>query len=152
MTNSPGRGPEGGRVPRSLLCNRQWTQARLFAAGFTQSANCRLCVASDMCDPEDPDPRFKGTLVHRYWTCPVLRPYRQRLVPVWLPEEVNGLFRDDGTLPPESILFFTKALAPSLEPLLPQPAGESFNWYHPPPPEGMEQGRVYTDGSRLLIA
>ena len=55
------------------------------------------------------------------------------------------------TLPPDKILMYTRALVKSPEPLVALPPAEaSFNWLIPPPSDGLDQGFVYADGSRLF--
>ena len=135
------------------MANRQWCQSRLARAGLVpvQAVACRLCVAHGLCDPESADPKFRGTLVHRIWTCPVTAPQRNESVPSKLLQKVTSMLRDDFTLPTGDVLFFTRALHRSLEPQLAQaPQCESFNWHVPPPRGGVPLARVYADGSRLF--
>ncbi len=136
----------------SAMANRQWTQCRLAGAGFVppHCKACRLCVAHGLCDSECTDPKFLGTLVHRIWTCPAAEPQRQKLVPSALLRRVASLIGHDYTLPPSEVLFYTRALHKSLEPSVSKPPEqEEFVWHVPPPCEGVVQGRVYADGSRL---
>ena len=57
---------------RSTVADRQWPQARLKSAGMVTSPNCQLCVKLGFCSADDNDPRYRGTLLNRIWTCPVL--------------------------------------------------------------------------------
>ena len=140
----------------SAICDRQWCQSRLVSAGLEAEANkghkaCRLCVAAGLCESDSIDPKFVGTLVHRYWVCPVLEPARCVRVPAYLRRKVNALLRRDSTLPPEQVLLYTRALHKSIEPSIAQPPREeTFGWIVPPPPGGVAHGRVYADGSRLF--
>ena len=136
----------------SSIANRQWTQARLVRAGLAPPHNvaCRLCVAHGLCDAECRDDKFRGTLVHRLWTCPVTEPQRVQHVEPLLLQRVKSLIRADYTLPPAVVLLYTRALHRSLEPKLPSaPRESSFHWDIPPPPGGILVGRAYADGSRL---
>ena len=63
---------------RSAVADRQWTQGRLFSAGLASSPNCQLCVTLGFCGPDDRDPRHRGTLLHRLWTCSL---HRRRTAP-----------------------------------------------------------------------
>ena len=110
-----------------------------------------MCVIAGLCESDSTDPKFTGTFVHRYWTCPVLEPTRRQRVPAYLLRKVDGLLRRDFTLPPEQVLLFTRALHKSLEPVVAQPPSqETFEWIVPPPHGGILHGRVYADGSRLF--
>ena len=73
------------------------------------SPNCLLCVRFGHCDPTDPDPKHKGTLLHHMWSCPVLEPERRRLVPPWLLAEVRQAFRADGTMASADLLLSSTA-------------------------------------------
>ena len=63
---------------RSVVCNRQWPQHRLFKAGLLQVDRCRLCL-----DMEMPSGGQPGTLFHR-WACPALAHVREKFMPGWL--------------------------------------------------------------------
>ena len=138
----------------SAVANRQWPQARLVDANLapgTASRACRLCVEHGLCTRDSQDRRFHGTLVHRLWTCPVLEPYRREHVPMHLYNKVHSMLREDGTLPPDHLLLYTRALHKSIEPQITKPPSEeSFTWHVPPPSDGIPPGRVYADGSRLF--
>jgi hypothetical protein len=147
---APGWGHQQTGALCSAIMNRQWTQCRLVSAGLASGISCRLCVAAGYCTKDSIQPKFKGTLVHRLWTCPCTESMRVRLVPGWLLRKVRGLLQPDFSLPPHAMLLYTRALHPSLEPRIAQPLDESFEWDIPPPSEGIPHGRVYVDGSRLF--
>ena len=69
-------GPKQQGALRSVVANRQWPRSRLFRIGRAAYPNCQLCVAL-----EDRRPKWRGTLTHRHWTCPVTKPHRDSLVP-----------------------------------------------------------------------
>ncbi len=137
---------------KSVVTNRQWPQVRLCRAGMAQSKNCRLCVGLGLCDPEDPDPRFTGTLTHRHWTCTALKDYRQQHVPKWLLDEVEGMLQGGFTLPPKQEAVFNRALAPSVKNFTCMASRrESFQWVKRPPHDAATvKGVFYTDASRLF--
>ena len=81
-------GPSACGALMSTMASKQWPQSRLHRAALAQSANCRLCVAMGLCDPHDPNPLFKGMLLHRMWLCKVTEDLRCKLVPRWLRAEV----------------------------------------------------------------
>jgi hypothetical protein len=141
---------KGGLV--STATNRQWTQARLYQANLTTSLNCRLCVAMGLCDPCDPDPKHKGTLVHRYWICPVLHPYRLKSVPAMVIEAARKEIAVDGTMQSAENLYYCRAIRPSLQPKVPaQNPYESFQWVVSPPSSFSTAGcSIYIDGSLLF--
>ena len=120
-------------------------------AGFVTSPNCQLCVRFGLCDPHDPEPRHRGTLLHRLWVCPVLEEQRQALVPAWLLAEVRRAVRADYTMEPADLLLYTRALAPSpAAALAPMPQGATFEWVvHPDSGGEYGAGKVYVDGSLL---
>jgi len=104
-----------------------------------------------LCDPEDEDPRHKGTTVHRLWICPVLHPYRCKCLDATLIQEARSKIGVEGSMVPADFLFYTRAIMPSLEPVIPkQNPVESFQWV-------MDPGRaldttgcsIYIDGSFL---
>ncbi len=90
--------PRHSAVLRSLAINSQWTQARLHEHGLVDDGRCRLCMVA------------RGTLVHR-WECDATREWWRQNVP----EAIADLHRRDGVLP----IFVERAIAPSLEHLLP---------------------------------
>lgn len=136
---------------RSLISNRQWPQARLFQAGLAESSNCELCVRAGLCDPLDPSPVFKGTLVHRILSCPATSQYRHENAPQWILDLVDSSTKADGTveLSPSDHLLFTRALLKSPEPVIDlPPSEETFVWVMTPD-ESVSQAHGYVDGSRL---
>ena len=134
---------------RSVVANRQWPQSRLCQAGIATTSNCRLCVHFGFCTPQDDDPKFKGTLLHRTWTCPASRLQRERFVPQWLREEVQAKIQGNSMESAE-LLLFTRALAKSPESLVGHlPLDETFIW-HTRPAANVETGALYTDGSLLF--
>ena len=147
----PEFGPKQQGALRSAVADRQWPQARLKNAGKVVSATCRLCVNLGFCAPDDPDPRYSDTLLHRIWTCPALESERARLVPEWLRTQVWRALREDGSMDPGDLLFFTRALAPSPEASLPTaPQDETFEWVvHPGGDQACVHGKFYIDGSML---
>ena len=61
---------------RSAIVNTQWTQARLFAAGLADVAECQLCAATATADPLSSPAAVnaaaaRGTPTHRCFYCPV---------------------------------------------------------------------------------
>ena len=62
---SPDWGPKEQGALRSAVADRQWPQAWLKSAGMVSSPNCQLCVRMGLCDANDNDPIYKGTLLHR---------------------------------------------------------------------------------------
>lgn len=135
---------------RSAITGRQWPQSRLHRANLVSSPVCRLCIAARLCDEHSTDPWFRGTLVHRLWTCKCLQPLRTKLVSKWLLKKVRSLIRADGTIDPGYFLLYTRALMPSLcSKITPKPENGTFNWVTPPPIGGVPKGRVYCDGSKL---
>jgi hypothetical protein len=136
---------------RSTVADRQWPQARLKSAGLVTSPNCQLCVRFGHCAMDDTSLRHRGTLLHRLWTCPVLEQARCRLVPEWLREEVRQALRADGTMAPEDLLLYTRALTPSPEAsVAPAPQAETFEWViRPTDGGGATGGKFYVDGSML---
>ena len=118
-------------------------------AGLVSSQNCRICVALGLCDSEDPNPLFKGTLLHRMWICKPLEADRVRLVPPWLLALARSKILPDATMLPADLLLFTRALMPSLVPQVPpQPSEASFVWFKKPA-DGVVHGTAYLDGSLL---
>ena len=96
---------------RSAMADRQWTQVRHHKVGHdVEGPNWLLCVNAGRCTQSSRDPRFLGTLVHRIFTCPSLEPLRNKHMPEWLRQLVHSHLRDDYTLPPELVLFLTRAL------------------------------------------
>ncbi len=98
---------------KSALLNRQWTQGRLHASGKVDYPNCQLCVAMLVCSSTDPDPKFRGTLSHRTCTCLVLSPWRPKLVPQWLQDEMQAMLQKRGRPMSADMAFYTRALMPS---------------------------------------
>ena len=98
---------------QSTISNKPWPQARLRSAGLATSSNCSLCVALGYCDPEDPNPAYRGTLLHRLWICRALEDERVRLVPSWLLTQARSKIRSDYTMSPADLLLYTRALIPS---------------------------------------
>lgn len=138
---------KGGLV--SAITNRQWTQARLYQAKLTTTHNCRLCVAMGLCDPCDPDPKHRGSLVHRYWICPVLHPLRQRMVSPKLLQAARNHIAADGTMIPAKSLYFCRALRKALK-VQAQKPDESFQWVvRPPRGFSLQSHSIYIDGSLL---
>ena len=128
------QGPAQRSALRSAVADRQWPQARLLQAKLVTSANCRLCVAFGLCDCMDPDPKHRGTLVHRLWICPVLHATRLQAVPGWLIREARSKIAVDGTMHAADRLLYTRALMRSLVPQVPrQPPQETFQWVVAPP-------------------
>ena len=133
----------------STISNKQWPQARLHSAKLVTSPNCRLCVALGLCDAEDPNAAFKGTLLHRIWVCPALEKDRIRLVPPWLLRLARSKIKPDHTMAPEDLALFTRALMPSLRPgVSTQPADDTFHWIKKPIGD-ISSGIGFVDGSRL---
>ena len=122
---------EGGSPVR--VHQHQWPQARLFQAKQVDSPNCRLCVELGYCDPMDPSPAHKGTLVHRMLTCPATRAYREMHAPKWIIDLAVQLMRTKGCTPSKERDLLTRALAQSpafrVEKASPQ---ASFEWVVPP--------------------
>ena len=148
---SSGWGPEQKGSLRSLVSGRQWPQCRLSKAKLSKahSPNCRLCVAYGLCSDHTDDPKFTGTLVHRYWTCPVTREFREERVPRWLLNEVASKLAAGGGLAPKDHLLFTRALVSSPAALIPPPPQqETFNWVVQPM-QWRSAHTAYVDASRL---
>ena len=153
MSGKPrtGWGPEQKGGLRSLVSGRQWPQCRLSKAKLSKarSPNCRLCVAYGFCCDDTDDPKFTGTLVHRYWTCPVSRKFREEQVPRWLLNEVTSKLAANGGLSCKDHLLFTRALVSSPAAMVPPPPQqETFNWVVRPR-EWRNAQTVYVDASRL---
>jgi hypothetical protein len=144
-------GPKTRGAFVSAATNRQWPQARLYQAHLVETRNCRLCVAMGLCDPEDDDPKHKGTMVHRLWICPALHPYRLQCVDAALIREARSKIARDGSMAPADFLLYTRAVMPSLEPMVPkQNPQESFEWVVGPGQHLDTTGySVYIDGSFL---
>eukprot|EP00973_Karenia_brevis_P088046 12211286-Karenia_brevis.AAC.1 len=148
-SSAPDWGPKQQGALRSLVSNRQWTQCRLWKAGLARTRNCRLCVAYGLCTEDDDDPRHRGTPTHRYWTCPVLQPERERLVPSWLLRDVRSQLDEDNELPGDQYTFLTRALLKSPASQIPEQEPEAtFDWHQRPAPE-LQGCTWYSDGSRL---
>ena len=132
----------------SAITNRQWSQAKHFKVGQgVDGPNCLLCVHSGRCTHETRDPAFTGTLTHRLFLCPSLESVRDKHMPTWLRTVVRTHLRTDQTLPPELLLFLTRALVGHPCTWLPRPAEEgTFNW-HVQPADGYITGKLYVDGS-----
>ena len=135
---------------RSAVLDRQWPQARCFAAGFASHNRCCLCLAAAMtqhgasgADDLPPDVLEAvpvGSLMHRVCSCPAHREDRARHAP----DDIR--FRQPRQ---QDLAAFTRALFPSVEQLVPLPAAEaSFEWLVRPT-GGTVRARFYTDGSRL---
>ena len=134
----------------SSVINRQWTQARLFSAGMADNMACRLCVAKGLCSPDSQDPRFRGTAVHRLFTCGATKEYRCKHCPPKLLEEALREIKADGTMAPAANLLYTRALMASLVPSLPPvPPEPTFNWLVKPIRDDLPSGIAYVDGSLL---
>ena len=134
---------------RSAFADRQWSQSGLRQAGFVDSSNCRLCVELGLCDPSDPSPRFKGTLVHRILTCPATEEYRKRHAPRWILDRAAANLRPDGTLPHKEHDFLVRAIVATPAPRVERPPiGNTFEWVVPLPSE-CGPCSIYVDGSRL---
>ena len=115
----------------------------------TDSPNCQLCVAMHLCEPHDPDPKHRGTLLHRCWICTVTRPTREQQVPQWVRREVALALRPDSTMAAGDLLLYTRALVSSHSLYVPCASQEAtFTWVVPPV-DGIIEGIVYTDGSLL---
>ena len=116
---------------------------------MTNTKNCQLCCALGFCDESDTDPRFTGTLLHRIFTCPATKTFRDRFAPQWLIDECSRKLRPDGTLSPADLDLYTRAIMASPEPLVdPAPSEATFEWVKYPE-GGVAEGTVYVDGSRL---
>ena len=113
------RSHQGGL--RSAFLGKQWIQSRLFSAKLAETSVCQLCVNLGYCDAEDPDPRFKGTEVHRLWECQPLDELRRRIVPAHVLQMARAAIKADGTMSPLDRLLFTRAIMPSLAPMVAQP-------------------------------
>ena len=149
MRPRDGWGPREQGALRSAVCNRQWPQSRLHQAGKVASPNCRLCVNSGICDANSSDWRHRGTLLHRIWLCPVLEEARRNMVPEWLLDEVKKAIRPDGSMAPDKLALYTRALMRSPEASVsPAPSEETFVWVKRPK-DGMAEGKIYVDGSLL---
>ena len=107
---------------KSAMADRQWTQARHYKVGHdVEGPNCLLCVAAGRCTQDSRDSRYAGTAVHRVYTCPSLEPLCNKYMPQWLRDLVRTHLREDHTLPPELVLFLTRALVCHPKAWLPQP-------------------------------
>ena len=148
-SNQPEWGREQRGALRSAIMNRQWTQARLFRCGWTDTPNCKLCIAMGYCTPENRDHGFAGTLLHRVITCPALQQYRDRFAPPWI-ASMAGLrpqLHEHITTAEADLL--TRALMPSLEPRIDRPPPDAtFKWVKAPS-RFASQVQGYVDGSRL---
>jgi hypothetical protein len=145
-------GPKTRGALVAAVTNRQWPQAKLVQAMLVKSNNCRLRVAMGLCDPEDSDPKHKGTIVHRLWICPVLHSYRCKCVDAALIQEARSKIALDGSMAPVDFLLYTRALMPSLQPEIPQQSPfESFEWVVVPEHSADTTGCcIYIDGSFLF--
>ena len=134
---------------RSVVSNRQWTQQRLHQAGLVDDPVCRLCIATLRCGPASEDPAFKGTLMHRYCTCPAMASFREQHMPeaekLALRSKLNR-----GNLSSSDMLWFTRGLrrSPFLAEKKLRSAEHTFEWIVRPE-DGLLVGSVYTDGSLL---
>ena len=140
---------------RSAVTNSHWTQIRLCRANLAQDRCCQLCVAYGLVESGSNDPKYLGTLMHRYWTCPVLQPFRELHCPGWLRAMVNAELNSGVALTSDRLLLYTRALHKSVEPSLACCAASgatdgTFNWLVQPGVDGIPVGRVYADGSRLF--
>ena len=118
--------PKHASVLRSIVINSQWPQARLYDHMLADSNLCRLCL-------NEP-----GTLRHR-WTCDATRVW-------WLqhvPQEIASLESSPGVLP----VFIERAIAPSLDHLLPPPILTPQVHTHTPLVQGLFTGDIFIDGS-----
>ena len=135
---------------RSAVVNRQWTQSRCFAAGFTSHNRCCLCLAVAKaragCAQEEPAPPDVldavpvGTAFHRVVDCPAHSEARGEHAPACV-RQVQPM--------QSNCIGLTRGLFPSLAHLVPPPAQqETFHWVVRPS-AGTIRARFYSDGSRL---
>ena len=136
---------------RSALANRQWPQARLFAAGLADTPHCRLCLAAATHGAAraavvlDPSEVPHGTLAHRIWTCAWMSPLRDQLAPRAFVQEAHACLAA-GTL---DTAMWLRGLVPCPVSAVPSPPAEAtFVWVLRPPDDAFS-GIVYTDGSLL---
>ena len=75
-----GKDRQSGGCTRSVAVGGQWTQARLYGAGYTQDARCQACGDEE------------GTLVHRHLVCPAWEGLRR----TWLSPELRRAIKREG--------------------------------------------------------
>ena len=122
-----GWGAKEAAALRSLAINSQWPQERLHGHGLAPSADCQLCQAE------------AGCLVHRGWRCDATHAWRRQHVPSW----IEGLDRKPGVLP----VFLARAIAPSLDHLVPPPTLLPEIHVYTEVRGGAMTGDVFIDGS-----
>ena len=112
------------------------------------SVNCQLCVRAGRCAPDSLDPAFRGTLLHRIWTCPVLEDFRHQYAPQdWL-NEVQTKMRVGG-MTAADLSLYTRAIMPSPAPSVDRaPTESTFEWILQPV-DLVVCDVAYTDASRL---
>ncbi len=131
--------------------NRQWPQARLYAAGLVTSPLCQFCLAAaqraaeETGTPLDYDTIPHGTLEHRLWCCPVIRAPLEHAASRGLLREASDLMHSG----PLDAAMWLRGLVPVSYGTLPElPARETFNWVKRPV-DDVFTGTAYTDGSLL---
>ena len=141
---------------RAAIIGRHWTQSqkfRIFGADSMVSPNCRLCVEKGLCTDFSEDPQFRGTPMHRIWTCPALAAFRAE----HMPEETAAIYERMTRTPltPAGRLFLTRALGISPRAWVPrQPPEPTLQWVKRPPnprraEEVVQVQAHYSDGSMI---
>ena len=134
---------------KSAVSGRQWSQQGLYKAGLVDNKICQLCVATLQCSPDSEDPAFFGTLIHRTCTCPALKEFRDKAMPLSVKANLQRCTLADGTVDPQEFLWLTRALRRS--PLCNVPDRDQEEWFEwvKRPDDGLLEGDVYTDGSLM---
>ena len=115
---------------RSTVAGGQWSQERLFRAGFVDDPMCTACG------------RALGTLDHRNWTCKCLQPEREQCIPPELLAEARAALTEE----PDHA-FWSRGLMPiKWLPQIPAVEAEKQCWIRDVS-EGCFTGEAFTDGS-----
>ena len=115
----------------SILSGSQWPQARLFAAGFVDTATCQGCSGWHL-----------GTVAHRSWTCKLLTEERAQGISREIVQEALAALSLDPNHPLWTRGLMAKSMLPTLTPI----SEDSARWFRNTT-EGTFTGHTYTDGS-----